>query len=184
MFYFLYSFNCGLRYIINVDAIVGSIFFDIIYAAFGFEEVLNIIKTSGGKTYEEFEISNDLMKGLYLKPIQRLVKKKMVPVFYIGPQGYSNPWVREFINSNIPIFDLWDMPVKCFSVLAKYSKYRKKFNPKFENWKFYEIIRFHKFLNRNSFVFFLIFFDNILDKKILWVKIIQNPLKIILLNKF
>ncbi|MFX1309110.1 MAG: acetate--CoA ligase family protein [Promethearchaeota archaeon] len=105
----------------------------IIYAAFGFEEVLDIIKTSGGKGYDEFEVSNDIMKGIYLKPIQRLVKKKGVPVFYIGPQGYFNPWVREFINSNIPIFDLWDMPVKCFSVLAKYSEYRKKINPKFEN---------------------------------------------------
>jgi len=105
----------------------------IIYAAFGFEEVLDVIKISGGQTYEEFEISNDMMKGLYLKPIQRLVKKKKVPVFYIGPQGYSNPWVQEFIRSNIPIFDLWDMPVKCFSVLAKYSEYCKKLNPKLKN---------------------------------------------------
>jgi hypothetical protein len=108
----------------------------IIYAAFGFEEVLDIIKTSGGKRYDEFEIPNDAMKGLYLKPIQRLVKKKGVPVFYIGPQGYSNPWIREFINSNIPIFDLWDMPVKCFSVLAEYSEYRKKLGVKHKNSKF------------------------------------------------
>ncbi|MFX1377743.1 MAG: acetate--CoA ligase family protein [Promethearchaeota archaeon] len=105
----------------------------IIYAVFGFEEILDIIKNSGGKTYEEFEISNDMMKGLYLKPIQRLVKKKRVPVLYIGPQGYSNPWVREFINSNIPIFDLWDMPVKCFSILAKYSNYLKKLHLKVKN---------------------------------------------------
>ena len=98
----------------------------ILYAVFGFEEVLDIIKESGGKTYEEFDISNDMMKGIYLKPIQRLVKKKNVPILYIGPQGYNNPWVREFIKANLPIFDLWDMPVKCFAVLAKYSKYCKK----------------------------------------------------------
>jgi hypothetical protein len=73
------------------------------------------------------------MKGLYLKPIQRLIRKKSVPVFYIGPQGYSNPWVREFISSNIPIFDLWDMPVKCFSVLAKYSEYCKNLKLKIKN---------------------------------------------------
>jgi acyl-CoA synthetase (NDP forming) len=107
----------------------------IVYAAFGFEEVLDIIKTSGGKSYEEFEISNDMMKSLYLKPIQRSIKKNKVPVFYIGPQGYSNPWVQEFINSNIPIFDLWDMPVTCFSALAKYSEYRKKLNLKAKNGK-------------------------------------------------
>ncbi len=98
----------------------------ILYAVFGFEEVLDIIKESGGKTYEEFDISNDMMKRIYLKPIQRLVRKKKVPILYIGPQGYNNPWVREFIKANLPIFDLWDMPVKCFAVLAKYSKYCKK----------------------------------------------------------
>ena len=98
----------------------------ILYAVFGFEEVLDIIKESGGKTYEEFDISNNMMKGIYLKPIKRLVKKKNVPILYIGPQGYNNPWVREFIKANLPIFDLWDMPVKCFAVLAKYSKYCKK----------------------------------------------------------
>lgn len=97
----------------------------IIYAAFGFEEIMDIIKISSGETYDKFEISNDTMKGLYLKPIKRLVKKKSVPVFFIGPQGYSNPWVREFINSNIPIFDLWDMPIKTFKVLAEYSEFIK-----------------------------------------------------------
>ncbi|MFW9947739.1 MAG: CoA-binding protein [Candidatus Odinarchaeota archaeon] len=98
----------------------------ILYAVFGFEEVLDIIKKSGGRTYEEFDISNDMMKSIYLKPIQRLSKKKNVPILYIGPQGYNNPWVREFIKVNLPIFELWDMPVKCFAVLSKYSKYRKK----------------------------------------------------------
>lgn len=97
----------------------------VIYAAFGFEEIMDIIKISGGETYDELMISNDMMKGLYLKPIQRLVKKKSIPVFYIGPQGYSNPWIQEFIKSNIPIFDLWDMPIKTFMVLVKYSKFVK-----------------------------------------------------------
>ncbi len=110
------------KLIINSGEVDGII----LYAVFGFEEILDIIKESGGKTYEEFDISNDMMKRIYLKPIQRLVKKKKVPILYIGPQGYNNPWVREFIKANLPIFDLWDMPVKCFAVLAKYSKYCKK----------------------------------------------------------
>ncbi len=112
------------KLIINSGEVDGII----LYAVFGFEEVLDIIKESGGKTYEEFDISNDMMKRIYLKPIQRLVKKKNVPILYIGPQGYNNPWVREFIKANLPIFDLWDMPVQCFAVLAKYSKYCKKFS--------------------------------------------------------
>ncbi len=98
----------------------------ILYAVFGFEEVLDIIKSSGGKAYDEFEISNEMMKNIYLKPIQRLIMKKRVPIFYIGPQGYHNPWVREFIKANIPVFELWDMPVKCFNALAKYSEFKKK----------------------------------------------------------
>ncbi|MFW9901280.1 MAG: acetate--CoA ligase family protein [Candidatus Thorarchaeota archaeon] len=125
-----FQFNQYNLYIKIPKALINSGEVDgiIIYAAFGFEEVLDIIKTSGGKSYDEFDVPTDLMKGLYLKPIQRLVKKKGVPVFYIGPQGYSNPWIREFINSDIPIFDLWDMPIKCFTVLARYSDYLKKIN--------------------------------------------------------
>jgi acetyltransferase len=98
----------------------------IIYAVFGFEEVLDIVKKSGGKSYEEFEISNEIMKDVYLKPIQKLVHKKSIPVFYIGPQGYDDPWIKEFLKSNVPIFDLWDFPVKCFLVLADYGTYRRK----------------------------------------------------------
>ncbi|NVM37806.1 MAG: CoA-binding protein [Candidatus Lokiarchaeota archaeon] len=129
-----FQFNQYNLYVKIPKAMINSGEIDaiIMYAAFGFKEILEVIKISGGKTYEEFEVPNHMLKGLYLKPIQRLVKKKEVPVFYIGPQGYSNPWVQEFIKSNIPIFDLWDMPVKCFSVLAKYSEYRKKLNPNFK----------------------------------------------------
>jgi len=105
----------------------------IIYAVFGFEEVLDVVKKSGGKSYDEFDISNDVMKNVYLKPIQKLVHKKAIPVFYIGPQGYDNPWIREFINDNIPIFDLWDFPVKCFSILADYALYRQKVNYQVKN---------------------------------------------------
>jgi acyl-CoA synthetase (NDP forming) len=113
------------KLIINSGEVDGII----LYAVFGFEEILDIIKKSGGKSYEEFEISNEMLANIYLKPIQRLVKKKEIPLFYIGPQGFNNLWVREFIKKNIPIFELWDMPVKCFKALATYSDFKKK-NPK------------------------------------------------------
>ncbi|MFW9952400.1 MAG: CoA-binding protein [Candidatus Thorarchaeota archaeon] len=112
------------KILINSGEIDGII----IYAVFGFEEILEIVKKSGGKSYEEFDISNEVMKNLYLKPIQKLVQKKLIPVFYIGPHGYDNPWIKEFIRSNIPIFDLWDFPIKCFSVLTMYRTYLKKTN--------------------------------------------------------
>ncbi|TFG15757.1 MAG: hypothetical protein EU531_08115 [Promethearchaeota archaeon] len=105
----------------------------ILYAVFGFEEILDIIKSSGGKSYEEFEISNEMLKNIYLKPIQRLAKKERVPILYIGPQGYQNPWVREFLKANIPVFELWDMPVKCFTALTKYLDFKKSLQKKLKN---------------------------------------------------
>ncbi len=105
----------------EVDAII-------IYAVFGFDEIIDVVKKAGDNSFDDFNISNEALKGVYLKPMQRLVKKKSIPVFYIGPQGYSNSWVREFIKSDIPIFELWDMPVKCIAVLAKYAEYRRKFS--------------------------------------------------------
>ena len=64
---------------------------------------------------------------LWLKPLQRIIKKTSVPMFYVNPMGYSDSWSRTFIDADIPIFDLWDYPVKCMAILAKYSEYRKKF---------------------------------------------------------
>ncbi|TFG22554.1 MAG: hypothetical protein EU533_04165, partial [Promethearchaeota archaeon] len=105
----------------------------ILYAVFGFEEILDIIKSSGGKSYEEFEISNEMLNNIYLKPIQRLAKKQRVPILYIGPQGYQNPWVREFLKANIPVFELWDMPVKCFTALTKYLDFKNSLQKKLKN---------------------------------------------------
>jgi len=114
------------KLIINSGEVDGII----LYAVFGFEEILDIIKKSGGENYEEFDVSNEMLTSIYLKPVQRLVKKKEIPIFYIGPQGFHNPWVRQFINKNIPIFELWDMPVKSFTALAKYSEIRTSFKNK------------------------------------------------------
>ncbi len=73
-----------------------------------------------------FEFDTKLMKEMWLKPIQRVIHKKSVPMFYINPMGYSESWSQTFIDANLPIFDLWDYPVSCMAVLAKYSEYRKR----------------------------------------------------------
>ncbi|MFX1323229.1 MAG: acetate--CoA ligase family protein [Promethearchaeota archaeon] len=125
-----FSFGVHNKYIKIPKLMINSGEIDgiIIYAAWGIQEVLDVIKKSGGEIPEAFrQMNNEMMKTAYLKPMQKFIRKKSVPIFYICPQGYSNDWVREFINANIPIYDLWDMPVKCFSALAKYSYYRKKF---------------------------------------------------------
>ncbi len=124
-----FSFGVHNKYIkipklmINSDEIDGVV----IYAAWAVEEFLDIVKKSGGDVPDIFaQTSNEMMSRAYLKPMQKFARKKSAPILYICPQGYSNDWVKEFIKLNIPIFDLWDMPIKCFEVLAKYSEYRKK----------------------------------------------------------
>ncbi|MFX1411315.1 MAG: CoA-binding protein [Promethearchaeota archaeon] len=123
-----FSFGVHNKYIKIPKLMINSGEIDgiIIYAAWGIQEVLDVIKKSGGEIPDVFrQMNNDMMKRAYLKPIQKFARKKSVPIFYICPQGYSNDWAKEFINSNIPIFDLWDMPIKCFNILVKYSEFCK-----------------------------------------------------------
>jgi len=97
----------------------------ILYAAFGFDEIIKILK-AGGMDMSGFTFESNLMKRIWLNPIQRLIKKKHVPMFYINPQGFSDSWSQIFVSSNIPLFYLWDDPIICMSILAKYSDYLKK----------------------------------------------------------
>ena len=124
-----FSFGVYNKYIKIPKLMINSGEIDgvVIYAAWGVEEFLDVVKKSGGEIPEMFnQMDNEMMRRAYLKPIQKFARKKSSPILYICPQGYSNTWVREFIKSDIPIFDLWDNPIKCFAALAKYSEYRKK----------------------------------------------------------
>ncbi len=103
----------------------GEIDAIILYGVFGFEEIVQIIESTG-QPYPEFRDFRPSMPKVLLRPIQKLVKKLSIPVFYIGPQGYSDEWFREFIDRDIPIFDLWDQPVKCMKILSDYSEIREK----------------------------------------------------------
>jgi len=131
-----FSFGVHNKYIKIPKLMINSGEVDgiVIYAAWAVEEFLDVVKKSGGEIPDVFDQkNNEMMKRVYLKPIQKKVRKKSVPIFYICPQGYSNRWVKEFIKENIPIFDLWDYPIKCFHVLAKYSEYRRKISAIFNS---------------------------------------------------
>ncbi|TFG09129.1 MAG: hypothetical protein EU539_00395 [Promethearchaeota archaeon] len=96
----------------------------VMYAAWGVREVLDIVRKSGGEIPEFFEqMTNNVMNKSFLQPMQKIARRKSFPIFYICPQGYSNDWARVFMKENIPIFDLWDYPIKCFDVIAKYSEF-------------------------------------------------------------
>jgi len=116
----LYSFYVKFPKLLLKSGEVDAI---IIYGVFGFKEFMNIMKNSG-MVMGDFEFDVDMMFPVYLKPILRLSKKMKIPVYYIGPQGYSNPWLKKFIENNIPIFDMWDYPTQCLAALVKYEEYR------------------------------------------------------------
>lgn len=99
----------------------------ILYGVFDFEEIVKVIETTGQRADEFYELRPS-MPGVYLKPLQKLVKKLSIPVFYVGPQEYSNSWYQEFVSRNIPIFDMWDQPVKCMKILCEYAEIREKLN--------------------------------------------------------
>ena len=123
-----FSFGVHNKYIKIPKLMINSGEIDgiVIYAAWAVEEFLDVVKKSGGEIPEVFaQMSNEMMSRAYLRPIKKFARKKSAPIFYICPQGYSNAWAKEFIKLNIPIFDLWDMPIKSFAVLAKYSEYHK-----------------------------------------------------------
>ena len=96
-----------------------------IYGAFGVDEFIEVMEKAGFNT-DFFSELGTSMSGVYLKPIRKLSRKYSIPIFYVGPQGYSDPWIREFIALDMPIFDLWDLPAKCMKILCQYSQYRKK----------------------------------------------------------
>jgi acetyltransferase len=119
----LYAFYIKIpKLLMNSGEIDGIL----MYGAFGFEEIIKILKDNN-VSMDGFEFDTELMKKMWLKPLQRVIHKTSVPMFYINPMGYSDSWSKTFIDADIPIFDLWDYPVKCMAVLAKYYEYRKKF---------------------------------------------------------
>ena len=117
----LFKFPKMLMHSGEVDSII-------VYGVFDFEEVFSIMKDSGFPVPDEIVNMSGSMDKAMLKPIQRLMKKNNIPVYYVGPQPYNYPWYQKFLESDVPIFSLWDMPTKCLKVLYDYSKYRQNFS--------------------------------------------------------
>lgn len=105
----------------------GEIDSIIVYGVFDFDEVMDTMEKSGMKIDEKMKNVNVMVDNAVLKPIKRLMKKYSVPVFYAGPFPYKYPWFQKFISYDVPIFELWDHPTKCLSILTKYSDYRLMF---------------------------------------------------------
>ncbi len=105
----------------------------IVYGVFDFDEVIDTIEESGLIIDEKMKSMSNLIDTAVFKPIKRLMKKLSIPVFYVGPFPYKYPWYQKFISKDIPIFEFFDYPTKCLSILSRYSEYRKNLNPKSRN---------------------------------------------------
>ena len=95
---------------------------------FDFQEVFNVMEKSGYPVEESIKSSMGLFFSMIIQPVQKLVKRKSIPLFYSGPQLYTHPLYREFLDNNVDIFSMWDKVIPCLAMLVKYSEYRRKFS--------------------------------------------------------
>ncbi|MFX1257558.1 MAG: CoA-binding protein [Promethearchaeota archaeon] len=104
---------------------IDCLFFD---GVFDFREIFELMENSGYPVDSKIKDSMGLFFNIAIRPLQKLVRKKSIPLFYSGPQLYNYPLYREFLSNDIPMFDFWDQPTKCMAMLVKYSEYRRKFS--------------------------------------------------------
>lgn len=111
----------------------GEVDMIIIYGVFDFDEIMNTIEESGLNIDEKMRNISQIVDAGVFKPIKRLMKKFSIPVYYVGPFPYKYPWYQKFISYDVPIFDFFDYPTKCLSILCRYAEYRENLKPKFKN---------------------------------------------------
>ncbi|MBA7534142.1 hypothetical protein ES705_26388 [subsurface metagenome] len=97
----------------------------IVFGIYDFDEIMEVIESSGSKVDEQMKKMKDLIDIGVIKPIKKLMKQYSIPVFYAGPIPYRSPWMQKFSSSDMPIFSLWDQPTKCLAMLTRYSEYRQ-----------------------------------------------------------
>lgn len=105
----------------EIDLLLFDGFFDL-------KEMIEIFKKSGSPVDEMMKLSTESYYTNLLKTLQRIAHKKSIPILYSGPQLFSHQAYRDFIERDLPIFELWDAPPKNAAMLVKYSEYRRNFS--------------------------------------------------------
>ena len=95
---------------------------------FDFQEVFDVMEKSGYPVEDTIKGSMGLFFSMVIQPVQKLVNRKSIPLFYSGPQLYTHPLYKDFLTNDVNIFDFWDQPSKCMAMLINYSEYRRKFS--------------------------------------------------------
>jgi acyl-CoA synthetase (NDP forming) len=119
-----YDFFVKIPKILMKSGEIDCLLFD---GIFDFQEVFEIMEKSGYPVDEKIKSSMGLFFSMIIQPVQKLVQRKSIPLFYSGPQLYTHPLYKEFLDNDVHIFDFWDQPSKCMAMLANYSEYRRKF---------------------------------------------------------
>jgi acetyltransferase len=98
----------------------------IVFGVFDFNQVVELIVKSGHVLDEKFKKFASTIEAAYIKPTKRLIKKSKIPIFYVGPMPLNHSIYKRFFKFDVPIFETWDEPTKCMSVLTQYSNFRAK----------------------------------------------------------
>lgn len=96
----------------------------LVYAIFDFGELMDFIDQLGYLKDDNLKNINSTIDSFLMKPLTKLIKKLGVPIFYLGPQPYEKFINQKFLSYDLPIFDFWDAPTKCLSVLVQYIEFR------------------------------------------------------------
>lgn len=106
----------------------GEIDSVIIYGVFDFGDVMRVVRESGLPYDDRMDKMSKNIEQAFIKPIHKIIVKKKLPIFYVGPQPYDYPIYQMFLKNDVPVFDFWDYPTKCMNILTKYSRYRERFS--------------------------------------------------------
>ncbi len=98
----------------------------IVYGIFDFGEIMKFIDDLGYLKGSHLKNINSMIDSMMIKPLTRLIQRLKVPIFYLGPQPYEKFINQKFLSRELPIFDFWDEPTKCLSVITRYAEFREK----------------------------------------------------------
>ncbi|MHA2367156.1 MAG: hypothetical protein ACXAC7_24610, partial [Candidatus Hodarchaeales archaeon] len=96
-----YNFFVKLPKLIIQSGEVDSVLFD---GIFDFYEVFDVIEKSGFPIDEKLKGSMGSFYNAVIGPMQKLVRRKSIPLLYSGPQLYSHPLYQVLLDKDVPIF--------------------------------------------------------------------------------
>ena len=109
----------------------GEIDAIIIYGAMGFQDMSSRMQENDMVSkYIEFpeDMAGNIerMDEFLIAPSVKASHKYSVPIIYINPHSYSNPWSKKIREHGGIVFTFWDRPVNCLVKICDYAEYRRR----------------------------------------------------------